>query len=70
MLQAENNKIKSQVINKRVPSKVETFAIVSEDVGNYETHPFFVKKAKAAKEHLRKVGLPKELKAKLKSADG
>jgi hypothetical protein len=34
---------------------------VSNEVGNYEKHPFFVRKAAAAKQLLIKVGLPKEL---------
>jgi len=33
--------------------------VVSESVGNYEKHPFFIKKAKAAKELLQQTGLPK-----------
>lgn len=33
--------------------------IVTNEVGNYEKHPFFVKKANAAKEKIKKVGLPK-----------
>ncbi len=33
--------------------------IVTTEVGNYEKHPFFVKKANAAKAKLAKVGLPK-----------
>ncbi len=37
---------------------------VSEEVGNYEKHPFFVKKANDMKEFLEKVGLPKRLAAK------
>lgn len=37
-------------------------AIISDKVGNYENHPFFVEKTKAAKEFLDKVGLPEELK--------
>ena len=32
---------------------------VSDKVGNYEKHPFFVKKAYEMKELLKKVGLPK-----------
>lgn len=36
-------------------------AVVSENVGNYEKHPFFVKKAASAKELLLKTGLPKQL---------
>jgi hypothetical protein len=35
--------------------------IVSESVGNYEKHPFFIKKAVAAKALLSEVGLPKQL---------
>jgi hypothetical protein len=38
--------------------------VVSEEVGNYEKHPFFVKKAKNAKNLLEKVGLPKMVKRK------
>lgn len=33
-------------------------AIVSDKVGNYEKHPFFVKKKEAAKAFLKKNGLP------------
>lgn len=33
-------------------------AIVSPQVGNYEKHPFFVKKKERAKAYLKKVGLP------------
>jgi hypothetical protein len=36
-------------------------AIVREDVGNYEKHPFFVKKANRAKAFLKEAGLPAEL---------
>jgi hypothetical protein len=39
-------------------------AIVSDKVGNYETHTFFVNKAAKAKAFLKKVGLPKQLAAK------
>lgn len=42
------------------------FGIVDPSVKNYENHPFFVKKAKEAKEWLKKVGLPEELKGKYK----
>lgn len=35
--------------------------IVSSVVGNYDKHPFFVKKAVSAKKLLDKVGLPKQL---------
>jgi len=52
----------------KTQSKAHTkSAIVSDSVGNYEKHPFFIKKAAAAKALLLKVGLPKEL-AKKKHA--
>lgn len=43
----------------------KTSAIVHEDVGNYEKHPFFVKKANRAKAFLKEVGLPVKLIKKL-----
>ena len=42
-------------------------AFDSESVGNYEKHPFFIKKAAAAKELLTQVGLPKQLTSKKSS---
>ena len=42
-------------------AKKGTGDIVSDAVGNYEKHPFFVKKATTAKAFLSKVGLPKQL---------
>lgn len=36
-------------------------AVVSDSVGNYEKHPFFIKKVAAAKALLLEVGLPKQL---------
>lgn len=36
-------------------------AIVTDTVGNYEKHPFFVKKAEEAKAFLKTTGMPKEL---------
>ncbi len=45
----------SNSLKKKNPPKVNG------DVGNYEKHPFFVKKVKKAKELLEKVGLPKAL---------
>ena len=47
-------------VNKRKTHKKHS-AIVSDSVGNYEKHPFFVRKVAAAKALLLKVGLPKEL---------
>jgi hypothetical protein len=35
--------------------------VIDSKVGNYEKHPFFVKKANAAKALLKAVGLPKQL---------
>lgn len=39
-------------------------AVIDSKVGNYEKHPFFVKKANEAKAILKKVGLPKKTKTK------
>lgn len=48
------------------PSKTKkAFAVVDPKIGNYEKHPFFVKKANAAAVLLKAVGLPKQL-AKVK----
>jgi hypothetical protein len=56
--------------NKNIPKKESSTKneanIVSEPVGNYEKHPFFIKKAKAAKEFLSKVGLPDAISEKVK----
>jgi hypothetical protein len=49
--------------DKKKPGK-KTGAIVSDHVGNYETHPFFIKKAKKAKAFLKLAGLPKQLVSK------
>ena len=38
-----------------------------DEVGNYEKHPFFIKKAAAAKAFLHKVGLPNQLAQKTKA---
>ena len=48
-------KHKSNTKNKK------TSAVIDSKVGNYEKHPFFVKKANAAKALLKAVGLPKQL---------
>lgn len=34
--------------------------VIDSSVGNYEKHPFFIKKANEARALLKKVGLPKE----------
>ncbi len=44
---------------KKVPGS-KTGAIVSSKVGNYASHPFFVRKANDAKAFLKIAGLPKE----------
>lgn len=46
--------------NKKAGKK-KTLAVVDPKVGNYEKHPFFVKKANEAKALLNAVGLPKKL---------
>lgn len=46
--------------NKKTEKKKKTFAIIDPKVGNYEKHPFFVKKANEAKELIKAVGLPKK----------
>jgi hypothetical protein len=47
--------------NKKPNRTKKVNAIVDQKVGNYEKHPFFVKKANAAKALLKEVGLPKKL---------
>ena len=43
---------------------IKIFAVVNPDVGNYEKHPFFVKKANEAKSLIDAVGLPGKPKSK------
>ena len=52
-----NNPVKQAKVSK-LPAKTAT---ITKEVGNYEKHPFFVKKANDMKEFLEKVGLPKRL---------
>ena len=47
--------------NKKTSSKKKTLAVVDPKVGNYEKHPFFVKKTNEAKALLKAVGLPKKM---------
>jgi hypothetical protein len=47
--------------NKKTSNRKKTLAKVDPKVGNYEKHPFFVKKANEAKALLKAVGLPKKL---------
>ena len=55
---------KNKKSNNATESKPTT--TVSKSVGNYEKHPFFVKKATAAKALLLEVGLPKQLTTKVR----
>ena len=57
-----NNKKNVTKASKQTATKKVANVIVTDAVGNYEKHPFFIKKANAAKELLRKVGLPKDFK--------
>jgi len=52
--------LKGKNISKKETSSKKSSAIVTDSVGNYEKHPFFVKKATAAKALLLQVGLPKQ----------
>ncbi len=45
--------------NKQGAKKAKLIAIVDSKVGNYEKHPFFVKKASEIKALIKVVGLPK-----------
>ena len=57
---AENKLNLPMPITKKSPKK-KSKAIVDPKVGNYEKHPFFVKKANEAKALLKSVGLPKKM---------
>ena len=45
--------------NKKTPNK-KLLGVIDPKVGNYEKHPFFVKKANEAKALIKKVGMPKK----------
>lgn len=47
--------------NKSNSKKKRVFAEIDPKVGNYEKHPFFIRKANEAKALLKAVGLPKKL---------
>ena len=53
---------------KRKQSKrsaiAKTSAIISDRVGNYQQHPFFVRKAEKAKAFVEANGMPKEFERK------
>jgi hypothetical protein len=42
----------------------KTSAIISDQVGNYQQHPFFVRKAEKAKAFVEAHGIPKEFEQK------
>lgn len=50
--------------NKKPADTIKGFAEVEKRVGNYEKHPFFIKKAKDAEKFLKQAGLPKDAKQK------
>ncbi len=50
---------KKETTKEKVSKKTD--ALFSDGVGNYEKHPFFIKKADTAKALLLEVGLPKQL---------
>ena len=57
---AKNKKSANPVtVRKRTSTKKKPRITLSESVGNYEKHPFFVKKANEMKEFLKKAGVPK-----------
>ncbi|MCX6317580.1 MAG: hypothetical protein NTW29_09835 [Bacteroidetes bacterium] len=45
-------------LKKKKTSKRKVTPVIDERVGNYEKHPFFVKKAREAKALLKTTGLP------------
>ena len=47
--------------NKKIINNKKVNAIVDPKVGNYEKHPFFIKKANEAKALIKVVGLPKKM---------
>jgi len=51
-------------VQKHTTAKKNPAFDVTNKVGNYEKHPFFIKKANRVKEFLDKVGLPESFKAK------
>lgn len=57
--------LKNKNISKKETSTKKINAMITDSIGNYEKHPFFIKKATAAKTLLLKVGLPKQLTKKV-----
>ena len=48
----------TKIKKERASQKRRT--VIDPNVGNYEKHPFFVKKANDAKELVKAIGLPKK----------
>ena len=46
--------------NKKAVVSKKTSGVIDPAVGNYEKHPYFVKKANEAKHFLKTAGLPKK----------
>jgi len=55
------NKLNLLMPKTKKSSKEKSKPTVDPKVGNYEKHPFFVKKANEAKALLKSVGLPKKM---------
>ncbi|GGB23074.1 hypothetical protein [Puia dinghuensis] len=55
----EEEQLKQEAIAK-------TNAIISDRVGNYQNHPFFVKMAERAKAFIEAHGLPKEIEERMR----
>lgn len=56
--------LKDKKVSTKQTSNKKINAIVTDDIGSYDKHPFFIKKAAAAKALLLNVGLPKQLSKK------
>jgi hypothetical protein len=56
---------KDHKISGRTITKVKTHAVMKASVGNYEKHPFFVKKANEVSALIERVGLPESFKTKV-----
>jgi hypothetical protein len=53
--------LKEKKVTSKKKATKKAVAVLSDNVGNYEKHPFFIKKVAAAKALLQEVGLPKQL---------
>jgi hypothetical protein len=50
--------VSKKYINAATAGRKKIIGIISDKVGNYENHPFFVNKTAKAKAKLKQVGLP------------